>query len=51
MGTGLAAIMRRDERHRKMLHDPDLTGDLLLFALALDEVIEVRKADGRRRKA
>lgn len=46
--TDLKAIMRRDERHRKMLNDPDLTGDLLLFALGLDEVIATRQAQGRK---
>lgn len=50
MSTDLKAIMHRDERRRKMLNDPDLTGDLLLFALALDEVILIRSEDGRRRK-
>jgi hypothetical protein len=48
--TDLKAIMARDERRRRMLNDSDLTGDLLLFALCLDEVIAVRKADGRKRK-
>lgn len=46
MSTDLKAIMRRDERRRQMLNDPDLIGDLLLFALALDEVIEIH---GRRK--
>lgn len=50
MSTDLKAIMARDERRRTMLADPDLTGDLLLFALSLDEVIHIRSADGRRRK-
>ena len=31
--TDLKAIMRRDERRRGMLGDPDLTGDTLLLAL------------------
>lgn len=48
MSTDLKAIMARDERRRKMLHDPDLTGDLLLFALGLDEVIAIRQAQGRK---
>ncbi len=46
----MKALMERDERRRQMLNDPDLTGDLLLFALALDEVILTRSEDGRRRK-
>lgn len=49
MSTDLKAIMRRDERRRKMLNDPDLTGDLLLFALCLDEAIATRKEQGRKR--
>jgi hypothetical protein len=48
VSTDLKAIMRRDERRRRMLNDPDLTGDLLLFALALDEVIATRKGQGRK---
>ncbi|WP_280448415.1 hypothetical protein [Nocardia brasiliensis] len=48
MSTDLKAILRRDERRRKMLHDPDLSGDLLLLALALDEVCDIRKDQGRR---
>jgi hypothetical protein len=48
MGTDLKAIMARDERRRRMLHDPDLTGDLLLFALGLDEVIAIRQDQGRK---
>ncbi|MGW2666085.1 hypothetical protein ACWCW7_34460 [Nocardia tengchongensis] len=40
--------MSRDERRRRMLNDPDLTGDLLLFAMALDEVIVTRREQGRR---
>lgn len=47
--TDLKAIMRRDERRRRMLHDPDLTGDLLLLAFAMDEVLAVRKEQGRKR--
>lgn len=47
MTTDLKAIMARDQRHRKMLRDPDLTGDLLLFALALDELIATRREQGR----
>lgn len=46
--TDLRAIMARDERRRCMLNDPDLTGDTLLFALALDEVIATREEQGRR---
>lgn len=38
MSTDLKAVLRRHERHRRMLRDPDLAGDLLLFALCLDEV-------------
>lgn len=49
MSTDLKAIMARDERRRRMLHDPDLTGDRLLFALGLDEVIATRKELGRRK--
>jgi hypothetical protein len=41
--------MARDERRRKMLHDPDLTDDLLLFALGLDEVIAARRELGKRK--
>lgn len=44
MSTDLRAIMARDERRRRMLNDPDLTGDTLLFALALDEVLASRRA-------
>lgn len=46
--TDLLAIMRRDQRRRQMLNDPDLTGQTLLFALALDEVLANRKEQGRR---
>lgn len=49
MSTDLKAIMLRDERRRQMLNDPDLTGDLLLLALAMDEIIAVRKEQGRKR--
>jgi hypothetical protein len=48
VSTDLKAIMARDERRRRMLNDPDLTGDLLLFALALDEVITTRREQGRK---
>lgn len=47
MSTDLRAIMSRDRRHRAMLHDPDLTGDTLLFALALHEVIMTCKEQGQ----
>lgn len=47
--TDLKAIMDRDERRRRMINDPDLTGDVLLLALALDEVITNRTEAGRRR--
>lgn len=47
--TDLKAIMRRDERRRGMLGDPDLTGDTLLLALALDEVIAIRLEQGKQR--
>ncbi|WP_029923834.1 hypothetical protein [Nocardia otitidiscaviarum] len=46
--TDLRAIMDRDARRRRMLNDPDLTGDVLLFALALDELLATRKEQGRR---
>ncbi|MHD0295010.1 hypothetical protein RCF19_03960 [Rhodococcus qingshengii] len=49
MGTDLRAIMDRDERMSKMLRDPDLTDDALLFALAGMEVIKQRRQSGRRR--
>lgn len=39
MTTDLKAIMEHHQRHRQMLADPLLTGDLLLFAFALDEVL------------
>ncbi|MFB8031297.1 hypothetical protein, partial [Streptomyces sp. NPDC055990] len=48
MSTDLKAIMQRDKRRRRMLNDPDLTGELLLFALALDEVIVTRQEQGRK---
>jgi hypothetical protein len=48
MATDLKAIMARDERRRRMINDPDLTGDLLLFCLALDEVLANRREQGRR---
>ena len=48
MSTDLRAIMDRDERRRRMLNDPDLVGDALLFALALDEVLATRKEQRRR---
>ncbi|MFC3454050.1 hypothetical protein [Amycolatopsis speibonae] len=48
MSTDLKAIMDRDGRRRRMLSDPDLVGDALLFALALDEVLATRKEQGRR---
>ncbi|MGW5387162.1 hypothetical protein [Nocardia sp. NPDC003963] len=48
MSTDLKAIMDRDKRRRRMLNDPDLNGDRLLFALALDEVIVTRQEQGRR---
>jgi hypothetical protein len=43
----LTAVVDRDERRRQMLADPDLGGDLLLVALALDEVITARGECGR----
>lgn len=46
--TDLRAVIDRDARRRKMLTDPDLTGDMLLFTLALDEVITVRREQGRK---
>lgn len=49
MSTDLKAIMARDERRRQMLNDPDLTGNLLLLVLAMDEVITVRREQGRKR--
>lgn len=49
MSTDLKAIMRRGDRCRRMLNDPDLTADLLLFALALDEVIATRREQGRKK--
>lgn len=48
MATDLRAIMRRDERRRQMLNDPDLTGDTLLLALALDEVLLTQREERRR---
>jgi hypothetical protein len=48
MSTDLRAIMDRDERRRRMLNDPDLTGDALLLALALDEVLANRRETQRR---
>lgn len=48
MTIDLRAIMRRNERQRRMVNDPDLTGDALLFALALSEVIVQRREQGRR---
>lgn len=49
MSTDLKAIMARDARRRRMLNDPDLAGDLLLFALCLDEVLATRKEQGRKK--
>lgn len=49
MSVDLKAIMEGDERRRLMLSDPDLTGDLLLLAFALDEVI-TRKAERRTKR-
>lgn len=49
MSTDLKAIMARDERRRRMINDPDLGGDLLLFALCLDEVIVESQEQGRKR--
>jgi len=49
VSTDLRALMERDGRRRLMLGDPDLTGDLLLFAFALDEVI-FRKAERRAKR-
>ncbi|MGV9540882.1 hypothetical protein ACWDSF_06115 [Nocardia beijingensis] len=49
MSTDLKAIMERHERHRHMLADPRLTGDLLLFAFALDEVIAYPAVRSRHR--
>lgn len=51
MSTDLRAIMDRDERRRLMLNDPDLTGDTLLFALALDEALAARKEQRRPRRS
>lgn len=48
MATDLRAIMRRDQRRQRMIRDPDLTGDALLFALVLDENNTTAK-DPRRR--
>lgn len=42
--------MEYDQRRRDMLADPDLTGDLLLLALAMDEVIRRTDVRGRRCK-
>lgn len=50
MSTDLKAIMDRDTRRCRMLNDPDLTGETLLFALALDEALDSRKSKGRRYK-
>lgn len=47
MSTDVQAVMDREARRRRMLHDPDLTGEVLLFALALDEVITTRTEQGR----
>ncbi len=49
MSTDLKAIMERDERRRQMLNDPDLTGELLLFAFAVDE-INARQAEQSRKR-
>ncbi|WP_159840172.1 hypothetical protein [Nocardia sp. CY41] len=49
MSTDLKAIMDRDERRRRMLNDPDLTGDLLLLTLALDEFLVSRNEQGRKK--
>jgi len=48
MSTDLRAIMDRDQRRRRMLHDPDLTGEALLYALAFDEVLSTSKTRKRR---
>ncbi|MGW4720723.1 hypothetical protein, partial [Nocardia sp. NPDC004260] len=50
MSTDLKAIMEFDQRRRQMLADPDLTGDLLLLALALDEVVRRQMEKVRRPK-
>lgn len=49
MGTDLRAIMRRDQRRRAMIQDPDLSGDTLLFSLVLDEVLSMRRSPGPQR--
>jgi hypothetical protein len=47
MSTDLRAIMDRDDRRRRMINDPDLVGDTLLFALAMQELIAARKEHRR----
>lgn len=49
MATDLRAIMDRDERMSKMLRDPDLTDDALLFALATLEFIKCMQQPRHRR--
>lgn len=49
MATDLRAIMDRDEQMSKMLGDPDLTGDALLFALATLEFIKWMQQPRHRR--
>lgn len=49
MSTDLKAIMARAQRVQDMIADPDLTGDTLLFALCLDEVLHRKVRSGRRR--
>ncbi|WP_347956209.1 hypothetical protein [Gordonia aichiensis] len=48
MSTDLARIMSRDRRTRDLLNTPDLSGDALLFVLAVYEVAEGRKDAGTR---
>ncbi|MFR9753981.1 hypothetical protein ACL02S_23480 [Nocardia sp. 004] len=48
VSTDLQTILCRDERRRGMLADPDLTGDTLLLAFALDEVLEIRCEQGKK---
>lgn len=50
MSTNLRKVIDYDRRRRDMLASPDLTGDLLLIALAIDEVNYRKDEDGRSHK-
>jgi hypothetical protein len=49
VSTDIKAVMEHHARHRRILADPGFTGDLLLFAFALDEILTYPAVRVRRR--